>query len=101
MHYDSTAFSRNGKNTIETVEDGFTEVIGSATDLSPLDIIKASINLIICKKKALGKSVISSQGLSDNKRDRTPTIYHVMAVFGRETGASPMKMQTNEPCKTL
>lgn len=40
MHYDSTAFSRNGKNTIETVEDGFTDVIGSATDLSPLDIVK-------------------------------------------------------------
>ncbi|CAJ0580246.1 unnamed protein product, partial [Mesorhabditis spiculigera] len=40
MHYDSTAFSRNGKNTIETVEDGFTEMIGSANDLSKNDVIK-------------------------------------------------------------
>ncbi|CAJ0953369.1 unnamed protein product, partial [Mesorhabditis belari] len=40
MHYDSTAFSRNGKNTIETVEEGFTELIGSANDLSKNDIIK-------------------------------------------------------------
>ncbi|VDN30323.1 unnamed protein product [Cylicostephanus goldi] len=40
MHYDSTAFSRNGRNTIETVEEGYTDVIGSATDLSQLDIVK-------------------------------------------------------------
>ncbi|VDM76247.1 unnamed protein product [Strongylus vulgaris] len=40
MHYDSTAFSRNGKNTIEPVEEGFTDVIGSANDLSQLDIVK-------------------------------------------------------------
>ncbi|KAE9417170.1 hypothetical protein Angca_010266, partial [Angiostrongylus cantonensis] len=40
MHYDSTAFSRNGRHTIETVEDGFTNVIGSSTDLSELDIVK-------------------------------------------------------------
>ncbi|KIH53543.1 astacin, partial [Ancylostoma duodenale] len=40
MHYDSTAFSRNGRNTIETVQEGFTDVIGSATDLSQLDIVK-------------------------------------------------------------
>uniref|UniRef100_A0A0K0DBH0 Metalloendopeptidase n=1 Tax=Angiostrongylus cantonensis TaxID=6313 RepID=A0A0K0DBH0_ANGCA len=26
MHYDSTAFSRNGRHTIETVEDGFTNI---------------------------------------------------------------------------
>ncbi|KHJ89559.1 astacin [Oesophagostomum dentatum] len=42
MHYDSTAFSRNGKNTIETVEEGYTDVIGSATDLSQMDIVKVS-----------------------------------------------------------
>lgn len=40
MHYDSTAFSRNGQNTIETVADGFTQVIGSAGDLSLMDIKK-------------------------------------------------------------
>ncbi|KAK6055353.1 astacin [Cooperia oncophora] len=43
MHYDSTAFSRNGKNTIETVVDGFTDVIGSSVDLSELDIIKVCL----------------------------------------------------------
>ncbi|CAI5447483.1 unnamed protein product [Caenorhabditis angaria] len=48
MHYDSTAFSRNGRNTIETVEDGFTEVIGTAQDLSPLDIVKIN-KLYQCK----------------------------------------------------
>uniref|UniRef100_A0A7I4YFX8 Metalloendopeptidase n=1 Tax=Haemonchus contortus TaxID=6289 RepID=A0A7I4YFX8_HAECO len=40
MHYDSTAFSRNGKNTIETVVEGFTDIIGSSVDLSELDIVK-------------------------------------------------------------
>uniref|UniRef100_A0AC35U4N0 Metalloendopeptidase n=1 Tax=Rhabditophanes sp. KR3021 TaxID=114890 RepID=A0AC35U4N0_9BILA len=40
MHYDSTAFSRNGKNTIETSVDGFTNVIGSSTEFSKHDIIK-------------------------------------------------------------
>ena len=40
MHYDSTAFSRNGQNTIETMIDGFTGVIGSATELSELDVVK-------------------------------------------------------------
>ncbi|KAI6177574.1 Metalloendopeptidase [Aphelenchoides bicaudatus] len=33
MHYDSAAFSRNGKNTIEAMEDGFTNLIGAAKDL--------------------------------------------------------------------
>lgn len=42
MHYDSAAFSRNGKNTIEAVEDGFTNVIGSVRDLSELDVVKVS-----------------------------------------------------------
>ncbi|KJH49011.1 astacin [Dictyocaulus viviparus] len=41
MHYVSTAFSRNGKNTIETIEDGFTEIIGRSIDLSELDIVKS------------------------------------------------------------
>lgn len=44
MHYDSTAFSRNGRHTIETVVDGYTDVIGSSTDLSALDIVKVRIN---------------------------------------------------------
>ncbi|CAD6192835.1 unnamed protein product [Caenorhabditis auriculariae] len=61
MHYDSTAFSRNGKNTIETVEDGFTQVIGSATDLSPLDIVKIN-KLYQCKpkKKEKGTRITTS-----------------------------------------
>ncbi|VDN57398.1 unnamed protein product [Dracunculus medinensis] len=40
MHYDSTAFSKNGMNTVETIENGFTEIIGSALELSELDIKK-------------------------------------------------------------
>lgn len=52
MHYDSTAFSRNGQNTIETMVDGFTGIIGSATDLSDLDVIKV-ISIFIFKKRCL------------------------------------------------
>ncbi|CEF60175.2 Astacin-like metalloendopeptidase [Strongyloides ratti] len=40
MHYDSTAFSKNGKNTIETTVEGFTDIIGSSVMFSKLDIIK-------------------------------------------------------------
>uniref|UniRef100_A0AC34GW96 Metalloendopeptidase n=1 Tax=Panagrolaimus sp. ES5 TaxID=591445 RepID=A0AC34GW96_9BILA len=50
MHYDSTAFSRNGQNTIETVVDGFTGIIGSATDLSDLDVVKIG-KLYRCSSK--------------------------------------------------
>ncbi|KAK5974387.1 Zinc metalloproteinase nas-1, partial [Trichostrongylus colubriformis] len=46
MHYDSTAFSRNGKNTIETVVEGFTDIIGSSVDLSELDIVKVCFKVI-------------------------------------------------------
>ncbi|CAD5218358.1 unnamed protein product [Bursaphelenchus okinawaensis] len=58
MHYDSAAFSRNGKNTIETVEDGFTTVIGSAKDLSELDVVKLN-KLYQCAPKTAKKSVFS------------------------------------------
>ena len=50
MHYDSTAFSRNGQNTIETAINGFTNVIGTATDLSDMDVIKIN-KLYKCYKK--------------------------------------------------
>ena len=40
MHYGSSAFSRNGRNTLEAVIDEFTNVIGNAVDLSELDVIK-------------------------------------------------------------
>lgn len=40
MHYDSTAFSANGMNTIETTQSGFTTIIGTATDLSEKDLRK-------------------------------------------------------------
>ena len=40
MHYGSTAFSRNGKNTLEAVQDGYTNVIGTAVDLSERDVNK-------------------------------------------------------------
>uniref|UniRef100_A0A0K0F2K0 Metalloendopeptidase n=1 Tax=Strongyloides venezuelensis TaxID=75913 RepID=A0A0K0F2K0_STRVS len=48
MHYDSTAFSKNGKNTIETKIDGFTDVIGSSVMFSKHDIIKIN-KLYMCK----------------------------------------------------
>ncbi|VDD90930.1 unnamed protein product [Enterobius vermicularis] len=50
MHYDSTAFSKNGRNTIETVEDGFTPIIGSAIELSKLDIKKIN-KLYSCQNR--------------------------------------------------
>lgn len=50
MHYDSTAFSKNGQNTIETMVDGFTGIIGSATDLSDMDVVKIS-KLYKCNRR--------------------------------------------------
>ncbi|CAJ0602074.1 unnamed protein product [Cylicocyclus nassatus] len=69
MHYDSTAFSRNGRNTIETVEEGFTDIIGSATDLSQLDIVKIN-KLYRCPAvpKNIPKSISKSgQGVGPPK----------------------------------
>ncbi|CAI2352066.1 unnamed protein product [Caenorhabditis sp. 36 PRJEB53466] len=60
MHYDSTAFSRNGRNTIETVKDGFTEVIGTAQDLSSLDIVKIN-KLYQCKAKKKEKLRLTTE----------------------------------------
>ncbi|PAV74656.1 hypothetical protein WR25_25653 [Diploscapter pachys] len=62
MHYDSTAFSRNGKNTIETVEDGFTEVIGSATDLSQMDVVKIN-KLYQCRQRKKEKMIVGGTSL--------------------------------------
>ncbi|ETN77775.1 astacin [Necator americanus] len=83
MHYDSTAFSRNGRNTIEPVQEGFTEVIGSATDLSHLDIVKIN-KLYQCASKRKEKpksslenaqSVLTSKeimpGFASVKRSRS------------------------------
>lgn len=42
MHYDSTAFSRNGQHTIRTVVPGFTDIIGTAKTLSQVDLIKVA-----------------------------------------------------------
>lgn len=60
MHYDSAAFSRNGKNTIETVEDGFTQIIGAAKDLSELDVVKLN-KLYQCPAKSDRKRTIFSR----------------------------------------
>ncbi|VDM38708.1 unnamed protein product [Toxocara canis] len=51
MHYDSTAFSRNGQNTMEAVDKRFTTVIGSALKLSVIDIKKVIIQ-VSCRKLA-------------------------------------------------
>ncbi|KAK6028386.1 astacin, partial [Ostertagia ostertagi] len=66
MHYDSTAFSRNGKNTIETVVDGFTDVIGSSVDLSELDIIKIN-KLYQCSSSRNEQSKTSTTTQSSHK----------------------------------
>lgn len=58
MHYDSTAFSRNGRHTIETVVDGYTDVIGSSTDLSALDIVKIN-KLYQCSASRTDKPVVT------------------------------------------
>lgn len=43
MHYGSSAFSRNGRNTIEAVKDQYTGIIGITTDLSELDVAKVNL----------------------------------------------------------
>jgi len=40
MHYDSLAFSKNGKETLVARQPSMTHVIGSALDFSPIDLIK-------------------------------------------------------------
>uniref|UniRef100_A0A1I7YYN3 Metalloendopeptidase n=1 Tax=Steinernema glaseri TaxID=37863 RepID=A0A1I7YYN3_9BILA len=42
MHYESSAFSKNGQNTIEATIPQYTNVIGTARDLSSVDVIKVS-----------------------------------------------------------
>lgn len=42
MHYGSSAFSKNGKNTIEAVEDQYTGILGTVNNLSELDVAKVS-----------------------------------------------------------
>lgn len=52
MHYGSSAFSRNGHNTIEALsgEPQLTALIGTAMDLSKLDVIKVSLKRFIILK---------------------------------------------------
>jgi astacin len=50
MHYGSSAFSRNGRNTLEAVVDEYTNVIGTALDLSELDIVKI-MKLYRCRRR--------------------------------------------------
>lgn len=42
MHYDSVAFSKNGRNTMEAVDGRFTPIIGTALELSVADVKKVS-----------------------------------------------------------
>ncbi|KAE9550065.1 hypothetical protein FO519_006729 [Halicephalobus sp. NKZ332] len=69
MHYDSTAFSRNGQNTIETMIDGFTNVIGTATDLSDMDVIKIN-KLYKCFKKNEKATTRSSKKSTAKPQER-------------------------------
>uniref|UniRef100_A0A914RSA6 Metalloendopeptidase n=1 Tax=Parascaris equorum TaxID=6256 RepID=A0A914RSA6_PAREQ len=47
MHYDSVAFSKNGRNTMEAVDEHFTPIIGTALELSVADVKKVS-NFFFC-----------------------------------------------------
>ncbi|CAD5227063.1 unnamed protein product [Bursaphelenchus xylophilus] len=40
MHYDSMAFTKNGKETLVAKQPGMTKVIGIAQDFSPTDLLK-------------------------------------------------------------
>ncbi|KHJ45309.1 shTK domain protein [Trichuris suis] len=40
MHYDSKAFTRNGRRTIEAVQPGMTDIIGQMKDFSAVDLRK-------------------------------------------------------------
>ncbi|KAH7731008.1 astacin protease precursor [Aphelenchoides avenae] len=40
MHYDSMAFSKNGRETLVAKHPGMTAIIGSAVDFSPVDMVK-------------------------------------------------------------
>lgn len=40
MHYDSLAFSKNGRETLVAKEPGMTSVIGSAIDFSQIEWVK-------------------------------------------------------------
>ncbi|KAF7637930.1 Metalloendopeptidase, partial [Meloidogyne graminicola] len=51
MHYGSSAFSRNGRNTLEAVIDEFTNIIGNTFELSELDVAKI-MKLYRCKQKS-------------------------------------------------
>ena len=53
MHYGSSAFSRNGRNTLEAVVDEYTNVIGTAIDLSELDVVKI-MKLYRCRRRNQG-----------------------------------------------
>uniref|UniRef100_A0A1I7SBN2 Metalloendopeptidase n=1 Tax=Bursaphelenchus xylophilus TaxID=6326 RepID=A0A1I7SBN2_BURXY len=74
MHYDSAAFSRNGKNTIETVEDGFTSVIGAAKDLSELDIVKLNKLYQCAPKTSSAKKSVFSRSRSKAKVTLPPPL---------------------------
>ncbi|KAI3420994.1 hypothetical protein GPALN_014621 [Globodera pallida] len=66
MHYGSSAFSRNGRNTLEAVVDEFTNIIGTVMELSEMDIMK----LYRCRRHEIGKgdgdSLPSSTGSRSN-----------------------------------
>lgn len=51
MHYGPSAFSKNGRNTIEAVKDQYTGIIGTASELSEFDVAKVSIIKLKYNKK--------------------------------------------------
>uniref|UniRef100_A0A914I3Z5 Metalloendopeptidase n=1 Tax=Globodera rostochiensis TaxID=31243 RepID=A0A914I3Z5_GLORO len=69
MHYGSSAFSRNGRNTLEAVVDEFTNIIGTVMELSEMDVAKI-MKLYRCRRhesaKGDGDSLPSSTGSRSN-----------------------------------
>uniref|UniRef100_A0A183CDC6 ShKT domain-containing protein n=1 Tax=Globodera pallida TaxID=36090 RepID=A0A183CDC6_GLOPA len=69
MHYGSSAFSRNGRNTLEAVVDEFTNIIGTVMELSEMDVAKI-MKLYRCRRHEIGKgdgdSLPSSTGSRSN-----------------------------------
>uniref|UniRef100_A0A915CC31 ShKT domain-containing protein n=1 Tax=Parascaris univalens TaxID=6257 RepID=A0A915CC31_PARUN len=60
MHYDSVAFSKNGRNTMEAVDEHFTPIIGTALELSVADVKKIN-KLYKChaRKKKITRPLIA------------------------------------------
>uniref|UniRef100_A0A914WLM3 Metalloendopeptidase n=1 Tax=Plectus sambesii TaxID=2011161 RepID=A0A914WLM3_9BILA len=90
MHYDSTAFSKNGQNTIETVQPGFTNIIGAATDLSDADVKKIN-KLYNCGASTATETTTTRTTTSG------PTQRSLVPTTATTPGPEPATTSTPEP----